>query len=347
MKVADFDYGLPEELIAERPPEVRGESRLLVLNRESGAVEDRKYGDVVDYLEAGDVLVLNDTRVIKSRLIAVKENGAERELMILEKHGEDTDWHHHRVLYHGHISAGDVLGVGEGRIIVEQIVGGGIAEVKSDVDLLELAEKYGNVPLPPYIKREATEEDVRRYQTLWARDAGSAAAPTASLNMTDEMLERLRAKGVRICYLTLHVGLGTFLPIRTEEVESHQIHTEFFDIPAETVRAVREAKTSGGRVVALGTTVTRTLEFVGQRLFEAGADDGICGEANIYIYPGYRFGVVDVMMTNFHAPKSTVLMMAAAFAGWENLREAYQHAVAERYKFLSYGDTMLIVGAQK
>ena len=217
------------------------------------------------------------------------------------------------------------------RIIIKRILGNGIAEVKSDTSLAELAEKYGTVPLPPYLHRDATDDDKKRYQTVWAKNMGSAAAPTASLNMTEELLERLRKKGVIIKYLTLHVGLGTFLPMRTDKVEDHHMHSEWFNIPEDTLSAIKSAK----RVVAVGTTVARTLEYYGKTGKTSGEDD-------IFIYPGFEFKVIDALLTNFHAPKSTVLMLASAFAGWEHLHNAYDHAVAEKYNFLSYGDSMLI-----
>jgi S-adenosylmethionine:tRNA ribosyltransferase-isomerase len=336
VKVSDFNYDLPEAAIAAHPPLVRGTSRLLVLNRATGEIQDGRYGDLPDFLQSGDVVVLNDTRVMKARLKMLKSNGAEREIVVLEKHGDDRDWHRHKVMYRGSLKAGDELSLGANVIKVDQLLGDGLAVVRSDVDLLELTEQFGAPPLPPYMNRDATVEDAERYQTVFARDAGSAAAPTASLNMTDDIIKRLKAKGVRVCYLTLHVGLGTFLPIRVDDIEKHKMHAEYFTIPDETVKAVQKAKADGGRVVALGTTVARTLEYALPRGLQS-------GEADIFIYPGYEFKVVDVLLTNFHAPKSTVLMLTAAFAGWDKLQPAYAHAVQEKYKFLSYGDSMLII----
>ena len=201
--------------------------------------------------------------------------------------------------------------------------------------MAELAEKYGTVPLPPYLHRDAEESDKQRYQTVWAKEMGSAAAPTASLNMTDDLLDRLRQKGVIIKYLTLHVGLGTFLPIRSDNIEEHKMHSEWFHIPEETLEAINVAKSTNHRVVALGTTVARTLEYYGKTGETTGEDD-------IFIYPGFDFAVIDALVTNFHAPKSTVLMLASAFAGWDHLKTAYQHAIDEKYNFLSYGDSMFI-----
>lgn len=328
MLVSDYDYGLPEERIAKFPPKERGTTRLLVLNRETGAVEDSHYCDLAEFLNQGDVLVLNDTRVMRSRIFAELPDGRRRELVVLEEHGDEPQ----RVMYRGKLHDGDVLMVENDEVKVVRILGNGIAEVESDVPLAELAEKYGTVPLPPYLHRDATEDDVQRYQTVWAKKMGSAAAPTASLNMTDELLQRLCEKGVVIKYLTLHVGLGTFLPIRTDKIEDHQMHSEWFQIPEDTVEAINKHK---GRVVALGTTVARTLEYYAKTGKTSGEDD-------IFIYPGYEFKKVDALVTNFHAPKSTVLMLAAAFAGWDHLKRAYEHAVQEKYNFLSYGDSMLI-----
>lgn len=341
MHVSDYTYDLPEELIADAPPETRGAARLLVLDRETGTVQDRRYADVVDYLEPGDVLVLNDTKVIKARLITTKDNGATRELVLVEKHGSEDDWHRHKVLYRRKLTVGDILHVGNASITVEEILDGGLAIVRSEQDLLSLADKHGSVPLPPYMHRDATPLDVERYQTVWAEEQGSVAAPTASLNMTEETLEKLRAKGVIITYLTLHVGLGTFLPIRVDNLAEHKMHQEYFEIPQKTVAAIQTAKATGKRVIALGTTVTRTLEYAHEALKEPARD--LSGEADIFMYPGYEFKTIDGLLTNYHAPKSTVLMLTAAFAGWDKLLPAYQHAVEEKYRFFSYGDSMLII----
>lgn len=333
MKVSDFNYDLPEERIAKFPPEVRGTSRLVVLNRKTGEIKDSYYKNLADFLDPGDVLILNDTRVMQSRLFTKLPDGRERELVVLERHNKDQKLS--RVMYRGKLHAGDILSVGDAQIKIVEILDGGIATVESDTPLETLAEKFGTVPLPPYLHRDATENDKNRYQTVWAKNAGSAAAPTASLNMTDELLAKLREKGVEIKYLTLHVGLGTFLPIRTDEVEGHKMHSEWFNIPDETITAIETAKETGHRVVALGTTVARTLEFYAKTGQTSGEDD-------IFIYPGFEFKLIDALLTNFHAPKSTVLMLASAFAGWENLHRAYDHCVAEKYNFLSYGDSMLI-----
>ena len=327
MLVSDFNYDLPDERIAKFPPKVRGTTRLLVLNRKTGAYEDSYYKNLDDYLNEGDVLILNDTRVMQSRLFTELPDGRKRELVVLERHGDEPQ----RVMYRGKLHDNDKVYINDNEIIITKILGNGIAEVESEIPLAELAEKYGTVPLPPYLHRDATEDDKKRYQTVWAKNMGSAAAPTASLNMTDELLERLRKKGVIIKYLTLHVGLGTFLPMRTDNVEDHHMHSEWFHIPEDTLDAIKNAK----RVVALGTTVARTLEYYAKTGKTEGEDD-------IFIYPGFEFKIVDALITNFHAPKSTVLMLASAFAGWDHLKNAYDHCVKEKYNFLSYGDSMLI-----
>ena len=384
MLVSDYNYDLPEERIAKFPPKKRGTTRLLALNRETGEIQDSYYRDLADFLNPGDVLILNDTRVMQSRLFCKLPDGRKRELVVLEKHGDEPQ----RVMYRGKLHDGDELtldnssfeehnrrrgdygateprndgreGAFRERIFIKRILGNGIAEVESDMPLAELAEKYGTVPLPPYLHRDATEADKKRYQTVWAKHMGSAAAPTASLNMTDELLERLRKKGVIIKYLTLHGGLGTFLPIRSDKVEEHKMHSEWFHIPEDTLKEIERVKGDGWwtwegshgapegrsrgkemsdrtrpRIIALGTTVARTLEYYGKTGKTEGEDD-------IFIYPGFEFKVVDALLTNFHAPKSTVLMLTAAFAGWEHLRPAYEHAVESGYNFLSYGDSMFI-----
>ena len=300
----------------------------MVLNRETGTIEDSYYRDLDQFLNPGDVLILNDTRVMQSRLFCTLPDGRKRELVVLEKHGDEPQ----RVMYRGKLHEKDILNINEHKIVVAKLLGNGIAEVESDVPLAELAEKYGTVPLPPYLHREATEDDKMRYQTVWAKNMGSAAAPTTSLNMTEDLLSRLKQKGVIIKYLTLHVGLGTFLPIRSDKVEDHEMHSEWFRIPEDTVAAISHPH---GRVVALGTTVARTLEYYART-------GKTSGEDNIFIYPGFKFKIVDALITNYHAPKSTVLMLAAAFAGWDNLKKAYEHAIDEKYNFLSYGDSMLI-----
>ena len=355
MELKDYTYELPEDRIAAHPPKIRGTSRLLALNRKNGEITDSFYKNIADFFEKGDLLILNDTKVIKARLFATKENGAERELVILERHSFDNDWHKHKVMYRGKLKTGNKLFVknsspeeknqnqnSKAEIVVEEILGDGIAIVSSKADLRELCENFGTVPLPPYMRRDATPLDIERYQTVFAEEKGSVAAPTASLNMTEEILYSLRKKGVEIKYLTLHVGLGTFMPIRVEKIEEHKMHQEYFSIPTATITAIQSAKQSGRRVIALGTTITRTLEYAHQQILSQ-PPHAISGEADIFIYPGYKFKTIDALLTNFHMPESTVLMLTAAFAGWDKLKPAYQYAVCEKYKFFSYGDSMLII----
>ena len=351
MLVSDFTYDLPEERIAKNPPAERGTTRLLVLSRKNGEIVDSYYRNLDEFLNPGDVIILNDTRVMRARVFCELSDGRERELVVLEKHGDDAK----RVMYRGKLHEGDILklnakkiklngennrgekkhNIADVELKVAKILGEGLAEIESNIDLNDLTEEFGDVPLPPYLHRDANENDTKRYQTVWADKMGSAAAPTASLNMTDDLIRRLEEKGVIVKYLTLHVGLGTFLPIRSDTLEGHKMHSEWFNIPDGTLDAIKAAKASGHRVVALGTTVARTLEFYGKTGKTQGEDD-------IFIYPGFEFTVIDALLTNYHAPKSTVLMLAAAFAGWEHLKNAYEHAIAEEYNFLSYGDSMLI-----
>lgn len=340
MRISDFDYTLPDERIAQFPPTVRGSTRLITVNRQTGALSHKHYGDMIEYLNPGDVVVLNNTKVIKARLIATNKDGKSRELLLIEDHGTNAT-HRRQAIYRGSLRQGETLLVGTTEVTVEAVLEGGLAEVSSTANLLELADSHGTVPLPPYMKRQATKEDQKRYQTTFAKDAGSVAAPTASLNFTPELAAALKAKGVKIAYLTLHVGLGTFLPIRTDEVEEHHMHSEYFQIPAETVAAIQTAKQAGKKICAVGTTVARTLEYAHQQILDE-KPRPVSGEANIFMYPGYTFKVVDMLLTNFHAPRSTVLMLAAAFAGWDRLHHAYDVALAEEYNFLSYGDSMLI-----
>ncbi len=343
MKVSEFTYKLPEELIAQFPPKIRGNSRLLVLDRNREQIEHKKYADFVDYINPGDVVVLNDTKVIKARLIATNNKGQKRELLLLEDH-HNTDFTRRRCLHRGSLRKDERLAVGNSVITVTEVLEGGIAEIESgEVNLLDLADKEGAVPLPPYMHRNASEEDIKRYQTVFAEQAGSVAAPTASLNITQKLLEAIVAKDATVSYLTLHVGLGTFLPIRTDDIEQHDMHSEYFEIPEETISAIQKAKKAGCRVIAVGTTVARTLEYASSAIGSHPVANNVRGEAGIFIYPGYEFSVVDALLTNFHAPRTTVLMLAAAFAGWDSLSKAYQEAIKEKYAFLSYGDSMLII----
>lgn len=339
MLVSDYNYNLPEENIAIRPPKVRGTTRLLVLNRQTGDIADSKYAELDSFLQPGDLLILNDTRVMRSRVFTELPDGRPRELVVLEKHDGEID----HVMYRGKLHAGDQLTVKnvaddsktDDLITIKEILGNGTATVTANRELTDIVADYGNVPLPPYLHRDADKNDIERYQTVWAKELGSAAAPTASLNMTKELIKKLQDKGVQIKYLTLHVGLGTFLPIRSDKVEEHHMHSEWFHIPDDTIEAIKETKAANHRVIAVGTTVTRTLEFWAKTGKTFGEDD-------IFIYPGFKFQAIDALVTNFHAPKSTVLMLTAAFAGWDHLKPAYEHAIENNYKLLSYGDSMFI-----
>lgn len=338
---AEF-YVLPPEKIAQEPPKTRGTSRLLVLHRDTHELEDRRYVDVIDYLKPGDVLVLNDTKVMSARLFAKFTDGRERELMLTEKHEKQLPETQTQVVYRGKLRVGDELFVGDEKLRVLDVLGGGQAIIEASRSIVDIADQYGTTPLPPYIRREANQDDAQRYQTVFAHEAGSVAAPTASLNMTDELLWAIKEKGVEVVYLTLHVGRGTFLPIRSEKVDDHKMHEEYFEIPAETLEKIRSAKAQGGRVVALGTTVTRALEYAAGDILESTTQE-VNGEADIFIHPGYVFRVVDVLLTNFHAPESTVIQLSAAFAGEDFLKKSYQYALGHHYKFLSYGDSMLVL----
>lgn len=347
MRASDFDYELPEEKIACYPPEERGSTRLLVVERTSGSLRHAWYAALDEFLGSGDLLVLNNTKVVRARLHAVKQTGAKIELMLLEKHQTDQEL----VLYRGKLKKGDILLAHGEKLLVSDIVDHGIARIMlqgsgENGSIREFFERFGGVPIPPYLKRDAEEVDRERYQTVFAELPGSVAAPTASLNITPELLENIRLKGVDVASVTLHVGLGTFLPVRVESLEEHVMHREYYSIPSESVEKIRRVKRAGGRVVAVGTTVTRALEHAAGRINDgssSGGDEPLTGEADIFIFPGYSFQVIDALLTNFHAPRSTVLMLTAAFAGTDHLQRAYHAALEEGYFFLSYGDSMLIV----
>jgi len=340
MRVSDFDYELPEEKIAKYPPLERGSTRLLMLDRSSGALVHALYAGFDAFLQQGDLLVLNNTKVVRARLFACKPTGAKIELMLLEKHQGEQNL----ALYRGKLKKGDKLETNGYELVVTDLVDHGIAciEMLEGGELSEFFEHFGGVPIPPYLKRDAEEVDRERYQTFFAKFPGSVAAPTASLNMTQELLDRLLNKGVDVVTLTLHVGLGTFLPIRVESFQEHVMHREFYSIPPESAEKIRKVKVSGRRIVSVGTTVTRALEHAGERIMTFSGSETLKGEADIFIYPGYQFRIIDALLTNFHAPRSTVLMLASAFAGSDNLRNAYREALEKEYLFLSYGDSMLI-----
>lgn len=340
MKVGEYSYSLPKAKIAQHPPKTRGDAKLLVLDKSSGKITDRTYADVIEYLNPGDVLVLNNTKVIKARLIALGSDGKHHEILLTEKHGHEDEAFHHKAIYRGKLVDGMELTIGKTNIKVVGVYNDGTALLESPIDFMQLAEKYGHVPLPPYMKREDSLNDVKRYQTEFSTLEGSVAAPTASLNMTNKLIKNIESKGIKICYITLHVGLGTFMPIRSSDITKHKMHSEWFHIPKETVLNINKAKQHGNNIMAVGTTVARTLEY---NKHELANSLEITGEADIFIFPGYKFEVINSLLTNFHAPKSTVLMLTAAFAGVENLDKAYSHALSNDYRFLSYGDSMLII----
>ena len=339
MKKSDFDFYLPEELIAQTPLEKRDGSRLLVLDKESGAMEHRHFYDLPEYLRAGDCLVLNNSRVLPARLIGTRPGGGAVELVLLRDLGEGRWECLSRPGRKTKPGTALSFGGGELKATVEAVAEGGNRIVKFDYQgiFLEVLERLGKMPLPPYIKEELN--DPERYQTVYSRELGSAAAPTAGLHFTNELLEKIQAMGVKVCYVTLHVGLGTFRPVKEDEIENHEMHSEFCIIPEDTARTVTEAKQNGGRIVAVGTTSCRTLESFAK-------DDGtleVCsGWTDIFIYPGYRFKCIDALVTNFHLPESTLIMLVSALAGREHILDAYKTAVEEKYRFFSFGDAMFI-----
>ena len=340
IKTEDYNYDLPEELIAQTPLKNRSESRLLVLDKNTGKYEDRIFKNILDYLTPNDVLVLNDTKVIPARLYGVKEEtGAAIELLLLKDLGENR-WQtlarpQRRVKIGSIISFGDGLLKAKCVKLMEQ----GICEFELIYDgiLVEILDKLGEMPLPPYIHEKLVDKD--RYQTVYAKHPGSAAAPTAGLHFTPELLEEIKRRGIQIVYVTLHVGLGTFRPVDEEDAEKHVMHTEYFEVSEEAAAALNKAKAEGKRIISVGTTSTRTLE--------SDYKDGVgfkatCENTNIFIYPGYKFKAIDALITNFHLPKSTLIMLVSALAGRENILTAYKHAVEEKYRFFSFGDAMFI-----
>ena len=339
MKKTDFYFDLPEELIAQTPIPERDHSRLLVLNRKSGEIEHRHFYDLPDYLNKGDCLVVNDSRVLPARLLGCRSSGGSVELVLLRDLG-DGRWE--CLSRPGRkTKPGTELSFGEGELMatVMEVTDGGnrIVQFHYDGIFLEVLERLGKMPLPPYIKEEL--KDAERYQTVYSRELGSAAAPTAGLHFTEELLDQIRAKGIKICTVTLHVGLGTFRPVKEDEIEDHAMHSEYCFIPEETSRVVTETKRSGGRVIAVGTTSCRTLESFAK---EDGTLPTASGWTNIFIYPGYRFKCIDALVTNFHLPESTLIMLVSALAGREKILNAYRTAVEEKYRFFSFGDAMFI-----
>ncbi len=336
MKLSDFDYHLPKELIAKYPVEPRDSCRLMVLDRKNQTIEHRIFRDILDYLKEGDLLVLNDTKVIPARLIGKKEKtGANLEVFLL-KQVEDNVWEA-LIKNIRRLKPGDRIFISEDFFVeyLSREEDKGFVKLHSK-NLKEDLEKYGHIPLPPYIERPDEEKDKQLYQTVFAKKEGSVASPTAGLHFTTELLEKIKSKGVKIAYVTLHVGLGTFKPVKDEDITKHKMHEEFYSIPEETLTMIKETKEKGKSVIAVGTTVVRTLEsyaITGKR------ED----YTNIFIYPPFEFKIVDKLITNFHLPKSTLIMLVSAFATREFILKAYNEAVKEKYRFFSYGDAMFIM----
>ena len=339
MKTSDFYFDLPEELIAQTPLERRDASRLLCLDKTSGVMEHRVFSELPELLRPGDCLVMNDSRVLPARLLGARETGGAAELLLLRDLGAGK-WE--CLARPGKkLRPGAKVHFGEGELeaeILETTEGGNrIVQFRFQGIFLEVLERLGKMPLPPYIKTEL--EDGERYQTVYSKELGSAAAPTAGLHFTKELLAKIADMGVRECFVTLHVGLGTFRPVKAEDIEEHEMHSEFCIMPEDTARIITETKRNGGRVVCVGTTSCRTVESFAN---EDGTMDAKSGWTNIFIYPGYRFKCLDALITNFHLPESTLIMLVSALAGREHVLAAYKEAVARRYRFFSFGDAMFI-----
>lgn len=339
MNKTDFYFYLPERLIAQTPLEKRDTSRLLHLDKTTGEIEHRHFYDVKQYLRKGDCLVLNDSRVLPARLIGARPTGGSVELVLLKDLGEGCWECLSRPGRKTKPGQEIVFGNGELTATVQSVTAGGNRIVKFQYEgvFLEVLERLGKMPLPPYIKEEL--KDAERYQTVYSRELGSAAAPTAGLHFTMELLQEIEKMGVNICFVTLHVGLGTFRPVKAENIEEHEMHSEFCMVPADTAKTINETKRRGGRVIAVGTTSCRTLESFAN---EDGTIEETAAWTNIFMYPGYKFKCVDALITNFHLPESTLIMLVSALAGRENILHAYEVAVKEEYRFFSFGDAMLI-----
>ena len=341
MKTCDFYYDLPQELIAQTPLEPRDSSRLMVLSRKDESIEHRHFFDIVDYLNEGDCLIVNDSRVIPARIYGVKEDtGAKIEFLLL-KQLDNNRWE--TLVKPGRKAkpgASFVFGEGLLRATVIEVADDGnrIVEMQCEENIYSTLDKIGQMPLPPYITEKL--EDQERYQTVYSHELGSAAAPTAGLHFTNELLDRIRAKGVNIGYVTLHVGLGTFRPVKVDDVTKHHMHSEHYEIPSETAELIKKTKESGHRVISVGTTSCRTLESVAAKYGEIQPDEGF---TDIFIYPGFEFKVLDGLITNFHLPESTLIMLVSAFYGFDKTMKAYKTAVEEKYRFFSFGDAMMII----
>lgn len=334
LQLSDFDYHLPEQLIACQPLVNRDDSRLLVVDE---TPQDRQFKNILDYLNAGDLLVLNNTRVVKARLFGHKPTGGKVEVML------ERVINNHEIIAHVGTSKAIKIGMqielpaGISMQVIERMENIFRLRIVQDIDIYAYLEQHGNLPLPPYMQRQAALDDETRYQTVFAQHNGSVAAPTAGLHFTPELLAQIRAKGVQISYVTLHVGSGTFKPVSVENIAEHKMHSEVFEINHDTVELIKQTKLAGGKVIAVGTTSLRTLESVAKRGLYPQR-----GETDIFITPGFKFELVDKLITNFHLPKSTLLMLVAAFSGKTQIDASYQHAIQNNYRFFSYGDAMLL-----
>lgn len=338
MNIADFDFSLPDALIAQHPPEVRGSSRLLAALPDM-PLADKVFADVLDYMAAGDVLVFNNTKVMKARLFGQKASGGKIEALIERVLDEHTALAHVRSSKSPKPGAVLEFEGGVRAVMVERAEELFCLRFEDTRTVYEILEQTGRLPLPPYIERAADDDDDSRYQTVYAKHQGAVAAPTAGLHFTDDLLAAVRAKGVETAEVTLHVGAGTFQPVRVDNIAEHKMHSEWFDVPAETVAKIEAAQARGNKVWAVGTTSMRALESAAQ---ETGRLKAGRGNTDIFITPGYRFRVVDRLITNFHLPKSTLLMLVSAFSGMAHIRAVYAHAVAQEYRFFSYGDAMVL-----
>lgn len=340
MEVSEFNYNLPEELIAQTPIQKRDESRLLVLNRETQSIEHKTFKDILDYLKPGDCLVRNNTKVIPARLYGKKETGANIEFLLLKR--IEGDFWEVMVRPGRKLQIGTKVFFGDGLLEAEilEVLNGGNRRVKFKYDGIfnEILDQIGLMPLPPYIKEKLKDKD--RYQTVYAKYDGSAAAPTAGLHFTEELLEQIKQKGVEIANVTLHVGIGTFRPVKVEKVEEHDMHSEHFYIKQEDVEKINKAKMNGNRVISVGTTSSRVLESIADE--NTGLVKATEGDTKIFIYPGYKFKCVDALITNFHLPESTLIMLVSALAGKDYIMKAYNEAVEQKYRFFSFGDAMFI-----
>lgn len=340
MKVTDFYFELPKELIAQHPTEKRDECRLMVLNKKTGDIEHKVFKDVIDFLNPGDCLVLNDTRVMPARLYGAKEgSGGKMEFLLLRRHDDDIWETLVKPGKRGKVGARFVFGNGELTGEIVEVLDNGNRKIKFFYEGIfeEVLDKLGEMPLPPYIEEKL--EDRELYQTVYSKEVGSAAAPTAGLHFTEELLKEIKEKGINIAFVTLHVGLGTFRPVKAENVEEHEMHSEYYILDEENAKIINESKASGGRVIAVGTTSNRTLESIAD-------DDGTVkaqsGYTSIFIYPGYKFKIVDAIITNFHLPESTLIMLISAFSTRDIVMNAYKVAVEEKYRFFSFGDAMFL-----